>query len=184
MLRRSVVLGSALLAAACGTSSPSVAPSPLGTSVPVRLGAIATPATQHEHNHAAATVISIVGSAGTAAYLPNPLQVATGSMIVWMNVDLVPHNIVLSDGTPVGTVNPGEMTPAVMMNTPTLSYHCTIHPSMRGTIADPAAVTPAPDVPGATPEIPGSTPMPDPMPMPPVDEYYPYPDPGDGYYDY
>ena len=175
MLRRSVLLGIALLAAACGANNPSVAPSALGASVPARLGATAAPATQHEHNHAAATVISIVGSVGTAAYLPNPLQIATGSMLVWMNADLVPHNIVLADGTPVGMVNPGEMTPAVMMNTPTLAYHCTIHPSMRGTIADPAAVTPAP-------EAPGSTPVPAPMPMPPVDEYYPAPD--GGYYNY
>jgi plastocyanin len=120
-----------------------------------------------EHNHAAATIISIVGSVGTTAYLPNPLQTAVGSMLVWMNSDLVPHNIVLSDGTPVGHVNPGEMTPAIMMNTPTVGYHCTIHPSMTGVIGDPAIAMPDPA----------------PMPQPPMDSY-PYPDPGDGYYDY
>jgi plastocyanin len=163
-IRRSLVLAS-LLASACGTNSPSVAPSALAPPALLRLNATADPA-DGERDHTAATVISIVGSVGTTAYLPNPLQMAMGSMLVWMNSDLVPHNIVLSDGTPVGMVNPGEMTPAVMMNTPTVGYHCTIHASMTGVVADPSVV------------------MPDPAPMPPPGDYYPSPEPDDGYYNY
>jgi plastocyanin len=164
-IRRSPALAASLLAAACSTNSPSVAPSALAPPALLRLNATAGPS-EGEHDHTAATVISIVGSVGTTAYLPNPLQTAMGSMLVWMNSDLVPHNIVLSDGTPVGMVNPGEMTPAVMMNTPAIGYYCTIHPSMTGVIADPAIV------------------IPDPAPMPPPADYYPYPEPDDGYYDY
>ncbi len=156
----------AIVPMACGTDSPSLTPSALGTAPGLRLNATAGPSTQHEHNHTAVTLISIVSSAGPAGFLPNPLQTAIGSMLVWMNSDLVPHNIVLADGTPVGRINPGEVTAAIMMNTPTLGYRCTIHPAMTGVIADPSVALPSP-----------ATPAPPPM------DYYP-PDPGDGYYDY
>jgi len=166
LMRRSLLLVVAVAATACSTDSPSLTPSALGTAPGLRLNATASPSTQHEHNHTAATVISIVSSAGPAGFLPNPLQAAVGSMLVWMNSDLVPHNIVLADGTPVGRMEPGEMTAAVTMSTPSMAYYCTIHPTMTGVIADPSVAIPAPE-----------------MPVPPPMDYYP-PDPDDGYYDY
>lgn len=167
LIRRSFLLFLAIVPMACGTDSPSLTPSALAPAADLRLNATAGPSTGHEHNHTAATMISIVSSAGPAAYLPNPLQAAVGSMLVWMNSDLVPHNIVLADGTPVGRINPGEATAAVMMNTPTLGYYCTIHPTMTGVVADPSVAVPAPEMPA---------------PPPPMDYYPPAPD--DGYYNY
>lgn len=164
LIRRSLLLFFAIIPMACGTDSPSLTPSALGTAPGLRLNATAGTSTQHEHNHAAATVISVVSSVGPAAFLPNPMQAAVGSMLVWMNSDLVPHNIVLSDGTLVGMTNPGQATAPIAMATPTMGYYCTIHPSMTGVIADPSVAMPAP------------------APPPPM-EYYP-PDPGDGYYNY
>ena len=172
LIRRSLLLFFAIVPMACGTDSPSLTPSALGPAAGLRLNATAAPSA--EHDHTAATTISIVSSAGPAGFLPNPLQAAVGSMLVWMNSDLVPHNIVLADGTPVGRMNPGEATPAIMMNTPTLGYHCTIHPTMTGVIADPSVAIPAPE-----------------MPAPPPADYDPpeqdggyYDDPDDGYYGY
>jgi plastocyanin len=166
LIRRSFLLFFAIVPMACGTDSPSLNPSALGPAGGARLNATVGPATGHEHSHTPATVISIVSSAGPAGFLPNPLQAAVGSMVMWMNSDLVPHNIVLADGTPVGRMEPGEMTAPVTMATPSMAYYCTIHPTMTGVIADPSVVLPAPE-----------------MPVPPPMDYYP-PDPGDGYYDY
>ena len=164
LIRRSFLLFFAIIPMSCGTDSPSLTPSALGAAPGLRLNATAAPST--EHDRTPATTISIVSSAGPAGYLPNPLQAAVGSMLVWMNSDLVAHNIVLSDGTPVGRINPGEATPAILMSTPTLGYYCTLHPAMTGVIADPSVAMPPPD-----------------MPAPPPMDSYP-PDPDDDYYDY
>src|SRR5688572_28323917 len=52
--------------------------------------------------------ISIVGTFGNLAFAPNPQQAAIGNMVVWANNDLVQHTIVLDDGTPIGTLAPGQ----------------------------------------------------------------------------
>jgi plastocyanin len=98
--------------------------------------------------------ISIVGTAGTQAFNPNPSAAAVGDMIVWANNDKLLHHIVLDDGTDVGDIAPGESSKAVALATPTAGYHCTLHPSMVGSINGQLA-----------------PPMPD--PEPPADPYYP-----------
>ncbi len=102
--------------------------------------------------------INMVGTFGTAAFAPNPLQAAIGNTIVWMNNDFVPHDIVLDNGTPVGNIAPGQSSIPIPLATETVSYRCTIHPSMTGQIvpvqamptggplpSDPSQVPPAPD---------------------------------------
>ena len=78
--------------------------------------------------------ISIVGTAGTQAFNPNPGTAAVGDMIVWVNNDRLLHHIVLDDGTDVGELAPGDASKAVPLATPTAGYHCTLHASMVGTI--------------------------------------------------
>ena len=179
-IRQFLILASATAMAACSGNSPSLSPSPLGGQAPARM------AVSHEHDHGvASTIISIVGSVGTASFMPNPAPVAPNTPIVWKNNDLVPHNLVLTDGvlsTPVGMIEPGASSLPVMMAGGTISYYCTLHPSMTGIVHDPAVPPPPPAVdPGAGPgPIPGPYPMPGPNPMP---DPYPYPSPDDGYYD-
>jgi len=76
-----------------------------------------------------------------------------GDLIVWTNADTVLHRLVLDDGTPFGTpvgdVAPGASTPPIPLTAATATYHCTIHPSMVGSITDPTA--PAPPPPAAPP---------------------------------
>lgn len=106
-----------------------------------------------------ALTISIVGSFGSAAFMPNPIQAVVGNTIVWTNNDATLHRIVLDDGTAVGNLAPGQSSTPIALTKASASYHCTIHPSMVGSFQDPSAPAPAP---------------------PPVYE----PPPDDGYYDY
>ena len=92
-----------------------------------------------------AQMISIVGSFGSSAFAPNPIQAVVGDVIVWLNGDTRVHHIVLDDGTDVGDVAPGESSAPMMLMNPTATYHCTIHPSMVGTIGgDMSAIPPTP----------------------------------------
>jgi plastocyanin len=101
-------------------------------------------------------VIGIVGSFGTNAFAPNPIQAAVGDLIVWTNNDLVPHIIVLDDGTMAGQVAPGQSTLPLPLTTPTATYRCTIHPTMVGTIgAELTTPTPPPPEPPEPPSPPG-----------------------------
>ena len=67
--------------------------------------------------------INIVGTFGAAAFAPNPLQAAVGNTIVWSNNDLIVHDIVLDDGTPVGMLAPGSRALRYPINA-TAGYRC------------------------------------------------------------
>jgi plastocyanin len=103
-----------------------------------------------------ALTISIVGSFGNNAFTPNPLQASVGDVIVWTNSDQTMHSIVLDDGTVIGNVAPGESSVPMPLISPTAAYHCTIHPTMVGSINGAAAPEPPPS----------------PDPPPPGDYYY------------
>jgi plastocyanin len=91
-------------------------------------------------------IINIVGSFGSNAFMPNPTTANTGDQIVFTNTDLVMHHIVLDDGTDLGEVRPGQSSAPLPLTTATASYHCTIHPTMVGSIngALPAPAAPEP----------------------------------------
>ena len=122
--------------------------------------------------------INVVSSFGIAAFVPNPLHAAIGNTIVWTNTDLVPHDIVLDDGRPVGMLLPGQSSLPIALATETTGYHCTFHPTMVG------QVTPMPtDVPLPLPTDPSQVPPAGPAPAPPPYDYG-GDDGGSGYDDY
>lgn len=96
-----------------------------------------------------ALTISIVGSFGSNAFTPNPIQASVGAMIVWTNSDGTKHRIVLDDGTVIGDVLPGQSSVPMPLMSPTATYRCTIHPTMVGSINGEAAPEPptSPDPP-------------------------------------
>lgn len=114
----------------------------------------------------APVTISIVGSIGPGAFLPNPTSGVVGDRVVFTNSDLVMHRIVLDDGTVMPNLVPGASSAPVALTKTTTGFSCAIHPSMTGSIQDPAVPTPPP-----------TTPPPYERPDPP--DYAP---PGDGYY--
>jgi plastocyanin len=111
-----------------------------------------------------ARTINIIGTAGANAFAPNPLAIQPGEMIVWMNDDERVHHIMLDDGTDVGTVAPGQPSVPIALVNPTATYHCTLHPSMVGSISDSSVVAP-PGFP-VPPAGPDPEPYPEPGPYP------------------
>ncbi len=69
------------------------------------------------------------------SYNPSTLNVKVGTTVTWVNKDSVTHDVV-SD---TGLFNSGTLTNGMSYNytfnqTGSYPYHCTIHPSMTGTI--------------------------------------------------
>lgn len=83
-----------------------------------------------------AIVVNIVGTSGSAAFNPNPVTAGVGESVAWHNVDNVAHHIVMDDGSAdLGTIAPGASTAAIQVKSSSgQSFHCTIHPSMVGSI--------------------------------------------------
>jgi plastocyanin len=83
-----------------------------------------------------AITIDIIGTRGDRSFSPNPTRVPAGQTVVWHNLDIVTHHVVLEDrGIDTGDVAPGHYSAPVVMSgwSP---YHCAIHPSMVGALHD------------------------------------------------
>ena len=113
-----------------------------------------------------ARTINIIGTAGPNAFVPNPLAIEPGEMVVWTNDDVQVHHIVLDDGTDVGRMAPGQSSLPVALASPAAMYRCTLHPSMVGSIGGSPTV-PAPGPPFPPPPVPTPSPYPEPEPYPP-----------------
>jgi predicted lipoprotein with Yx(FWY)xxD motif/plastocyanin len=70
------------------------------------------------------------------AYSPPALQVAGGTVVTATNADSAPHTWTADDGSwDSGTLGQGDGFQHTFDDPGTFSYHCAIHPSMRGTVA-------------------------------------------------
>lgn len=81
--------------------------------------------------------VSINGISGSQSFSPNPASVSTGQTVGFVNNDPTnTHHIVADNGAfDTGTLAPGASSSAITLSSGTaVSYHCTIHPSMVGTI--------------------------------------------------
>lgn len=118
-----------LCAWGCGSStSPSnpVQPTPTPTPTPTVPSGVVT--------------ISVVGINGAQSFSPNPATLPAGQMVVWHNIDSVVHHVVLNSGSlDTGDIAPGASSQPMSINTGGGPYHCSIHPSMVGTIVAAAA---------------------------------------------
>ena len=64
---------------------------------------------------------------------PDTLRVAAGDTVVWTNRDVVPHTTT-SDVWDSGAVERGSSWVLVAAASDTISYVCTLHPAMTGTL--------------------------------------------------
>ena len=88
--------------------------------------------------------VSIVGTKGNASYVPDPVPAGSGDQVMFKNNDAVTHRIVMDDNSvDFGSVAPGASSAAKGVGAGG-NFHCTIHPSMVGTINGSVAPTPAP----------------------------------------
>jgi plastocyanin len=71
-------------------------------------------------------------------FSPATLTVKTGTTVSWTNADGASHTVVSDAGAPVAFTSPslatGSSFPFTFTEAGTYPYHCSIHPSMKGTI--------------------------------------------------
>jgi plastocyanin len=122
------VVALALVAAGCGGSSKKSSSAPASTPAP-------TPAPSTSGGGTAAQV-----SMKNIAFNPKSITVAKGTTVTWTNDDSVNHDVTKTGGPgpnfSSGSGNLGSgSTYKVTFNSPgTITYRCTIHPGMTGTV--------------------------------------------------
>ena len=88
--------------------------------------------------------VTITGINGASSFSPNPWFVHPGQSVAWHNADTVVHRLVADDGSfDTGNIAPGANSLDVTLFPGAVPYHCSIHPSMTGTIQSIAAATSA-----------------------------------------
>ena len=86
--------------------------------------------------------INVVGVNGAQSFSPNPATLPAGQMVVWRNIDSITHRVVLDNGSlDTGNLAPGASSQPMSINAG--PYHCSIHPSMVGTIQPATTDSPA-----------------------------------------
>lgn len=77
-------------------------------------------------------------SKGSAAFGTNPLHVAVGATVAWVNNDSVTHTATSSGNFNTGNISPGSTSSVVTFSSAgTYNYNCSIHTSMTGQIIVP-----------------------------------------------
>jgi len=134
-----VVVGGALLLAACGSTTPgagAVAPTTVAqtpTSAPTPTLA---PNTQTPVSGSTQMLMIINDSNGSFGFNPSTLTIRVGTTVIWKNVSSVPHTVTSDDGQTFdsGNIAVGGTFRFTFKNAGTFSYHCNIHPYMRAII--------------------------------------------------
>lgn len=69
------------------------------------------------------------------SFRPSPALIFPGETITWVNDDVEYHTVTADDGSfDSGLLGPGETYTRTFTGTSTITYHCTPHPNMHGTI--------------------------------------------------
>jgi plastocyanin len=98
-------------------------------------GGSTTPTTPSTGGTANVTTITITGQKGDQSFTPNPAMCATGQTVVWKNADTTVHRIVIADlGIDTGNIAPGASSQPVSLANVSKNYHCSLHPSMVGSL--------------------------------------------------
>lgn len=68
-------------------------------------------------------------------FSPASIEITAGETAQWINNDNVPHTIIADDNSfQSPTLQAGESFHFTFTQTGTVNYHCSIHPTMKGTI--------------------------------------------------
>jgi plastocyanin len=117
----SFVVCALVLTMGCGSSSTPAAP---------------TPTTGGGGGTVADVTISISGMNGSQSFSPNPATVKVGQTVAWQNADTITHTATADGGTfnTNGIAGGATSSPIMMSTAGTFTYHCSIHPTMVGTL--------------------------------------------------
>jgi plastocyanin len=70
------------------------------------------------------------------AFSPSSLTVATGTTVTWVNNDGITHTVTADNGSfNSGNITPGNSFTHTFSAVGAVSYHCSIHPMMTGSVA-------------------------------------------------
>lgn len=80
--------------------------------------------------------ITIVGENGANSFSPSPDTVNVGQTVAWHNAAAITHTATANGGAfNTGNIGAGKTSAAITMNTAgSFPYHCSIHPTMTGTL--------------------------------------------------
>jgi plastocyanin len=89
-----------------------------------------------------AAVITISSNNGARSFAPNPAAFG-GQLVTFRNADAVVHRVTLNDGSlDTGDIPPGGSSQPLMMPASGTNYHCSLHPTMIGSVGTPTAPPP------------------------------------------
>jgi amicyanin len=132
-MKKIIVLSSLVLfmAAGCNNSTvaqPTPAPSPVPTQSP-------TPAPTPNPSPVSAPTSHSMTITGFAFSSPS-LTIKKGDTVIWTNQDSVSHTVTGDDGGPASpSLAKGQSYSYTFNTAGTYSYHCAVHPNMKGTVA-------------------------------------------------
>ena len=132
------------VAPAAASEAPATAPAAPALRAPVGASAVDAPApeaTAAPSPNARAAASGGVTISGFAFH-PSALTVHVGDTISWTNDDSASHTATADDGSfDTGTLERGRSGSHTFTRAGTFAYHCTIHPSMHGTVTVLAAAS-------------------------------------------
>ncbi len=69
------------------------------------------------------------------AFSPTPLHIAVADTVLWTNNDSMTHTVTSDTGDELGgTLNAGRTYQHIFTAAGSFAYHCTVHPSMHGSV--------------------------------------------------
>lgn len=106
------------------TQLPSVTPTPSSTTTP-KASVSKTPMPS-------STSVSI----SNFSFVPSALVIKKGTKVTWINNDSVPHTVISDSGNLLSspTLAPGQSFSFAFPIAVVINYHCSIHPTMKGSV--------------------------------------------------
>lgn len=134
ILRGPAAIGVALVLAACGGGTTQEPTSAAGTPPPAATAEATTAGEAPCMDSTDPTDVSAAAEGN--AWVPAAISANVGDVITWANADSVPHAVGLDDGScaMTGTIGGGQTKSLVFSEAGSFPFHCTVHPSMKGTI--------------------------------------------------
>ncbi len=125
-----VLLLFSLILAGCGGSSGTASAGPTAT-----VGSsTSTPSGPQQQVRMSSSATNISGF----QFNPDSVTIKVGTTVIWTNSTIAPHTLTSDSGSAVtwdsGLVNPGKTFSFTFTQTGTFHYHCSVHPTMHGTI--------------------------------------------------
>lgn len=121
------VVAGVLVAVACGGAAG-------GGAGGYGMGPSAVPTPPSTVGGAADVTITINSMSEAQSFSPNPGAVKVGQKVAWRNADSMAHTATGS-GFDTGSIPPGATSAPISFNAAgSVAYHCSIHPSMVGTL--------------------------------------------------